>query len=167
MFGKETQASISDWATDTFGPASSNARVAARANEELAELLRVLTVAPDSPKVMEKAADTVIVLYRLAARMGQELRLYINPIMNPESPLRWAAWASDRLARALVFFAEDDDSPDAFTPLQGCVTMLGSLAHQMGKDLAAEIDRKMAVNRAREWRLDGSGHGYHVRDKEA
>jgi hypothetical protein len=45
--------------------------------------------------------------------------------------------------------------------------MLGSLAHQMGKDLAAEIDRKMAVNRAREWRLDGSGHGYHVRDKEA
>jgi hypothetical protein len=57
MFSKETQATISDWATDIFGPASSNARVAARANEELAELLRVLTVAPESPKALEEAAD--------------------------------------------------------------------------------------------------------------
>jgi hypothetical protein len=165
MFGKETQATISDWATDIFGPASSNARVAARANEELAELLRVLTADPESPKALEEAADVVIVLYRLAARMGQELRLHINPIMNPESPLRWAAWASDRLARALVFFAEDDDSGFAFNRTQECVTMLTSMAHQMGKDLAAEIDRKMAVNRTREWRLDGSGYGYHVRER--
>jgi hypothetical protein len=35
----EDQESISAWADQTFGPASSNARVAARANEVMAELL--------------------------------------------------------------------------------------------------------------------------------
>jgi hypothetical protein len=38
----EDQESISAWADQTFGPASSNARVAAKANEEMAELLRAL-----------------------------------------------------------------------------------------------------------------------------
>ena len=88
----ETQATISTWANDTFGPSGSNARVAARANEEMAELLRALT-ADD--------ADVLIVLYRLATRLGV--------------------------------------------------------------DLYAEVDRKMSINRAREWKLDATGHGYHVR----
>ena len=38
----EDQESMSAWADQTFGPASSNARVAARANEGMAELLRAL-----------------------------------------------------------------------------------------------------------------------------
>lgn len=99
----ENQRSISNWANETFGPAGSNARVAARANEELAELLRALTADDEHPKAAEEVADTVIILYRLATRLGI--------------------------------------------------------------DLHAEIDRKMAVNRAREWKLDNTGHGYHVRDK--
>lgn len=99
----ENQRTISNWANETFGPAGSNARVAARANEELAELLRALTADDDHPKAAEEVADTVIILYRLATRLGI--------------------------------------------------------------DLHDEIDRKMAVNRAREWKLDNTGHGYHVRDK--
>lgn len=99
----ENQQTISNWANETFGPAGSNARVAARANEELAELLRALTTDDDHPKAAEEVADTVIVLYRLAARLGI--------------------------------------------------------------DLHAEIDRKMAINRTREWKLDRTGQGYHVRDK--
>jgi protein gp37 len=31
--------------------------------------------------------------------------------------------------------------------------------------MLSEIDRKMAINRLRKWNLDGTGHGYHVRDK--
>ena len=96
----ETQASISLWAEETFGPAGSNVRVAARANEEMAELLRALAVDDADPKAGEEVADIVIVLYRLAARLGV--------------------------------------------------------------DLHAEIDRKMVKNRSREWKLDGTGHGYHV-----
>jgi NTP pyrophosphatase (non-canonical NTP hydrolase) len=99
----ETQKTISAWATETFGPVGTNVRVAIRANEEMAELLRALSVDDNSPKAAEEIADILIVLYRVAERLG-------------------------------------------------C-------------DLLAEVDRKMAVNRLRKWNRDGSGHGYHVRDK--
>jgi NTP pyrophosphatase (non-canonical NTP hydrolase) len=99
----ETQQSISDWAEEAFGPVGSNARVAARANEEMAELLRALTADDRHPKAAEEMADVVIVLARLATRLGVELTI--------------------------------------------------------------EVERKMAVNRAREWKRDGTGHGYHVRDR--
>lgn len=101
----ETQDSITQWATDTFGPASSNARVAARANEEMAELLRCLTANDTHPKAAEELADVVIVFCRLATRLGV--------------------------------------------------------------DIWEQVDRKMARNRKREWKLTNDGHGYHVRDKTA
>lgn len=99
----ETQDSISVWANETFGPSGSNIRVAARANEEMAELLRALSVDDHHPKAAEEMADVVIVLYRLAWRLGVDLHF--------------------------------------------------------------EIDRKMTLNRKREWKQDGSGHGYHVRPR--
>jgi len=99
----ESQHTISQWANQTFGPVGSNARVAARANEEMAELLRALTVDDASPKAAEEIADIFIVLYRLGERLGVNLH--------------------------------------------------------------DEIDRKMKTNRLRKWNRDGSGHGYHVRDK--
>lgn len=98
----ETQLSVAKWADETFGPVSSNARIAARANEEMAELLRALTADDTHPKAAEEVADIVIVLYRLMRNLGV--------------------------------------------------------------DLLSEIDRKMAVNRNRQWMLDATGHGYHVRD---
>lgn len=100
---RENQVSIALWAGQTFGEAGSNARVAARSNEEMAELLRKLTVDDAHSEAPEEIADVVIVLFRLAERMGV--------------------------------------------------------------DLLAEIDAKMKINRARVWRTDGSGHGYHVREK--
>lgn len=100
---RETQETCAAWAKSVFGPTGSNARVAARANEEMAELLRALTVEDGNPKAIEEMADVVIVLYSLAARMGFDLH-------------------------------------DA-------------------------IDEKMKINRSREWKSDGSGHGYHLRDK--
>ena len=70
----ETQFSISQWAESVFGSSGSNASVAARANEEMAELLRALTIDDgDVAKAAEEMADVVIVLYRLAERMGVHL----------------------------------------------------------------------------------------------
>jgi len=46
---KETQETISQWAEETFGPVGSNASVAARANQEMSELLRALTSNDDNP----------------------------------------------------------------------------------------------------------------------
>ncbi len=103
---KENQDTITGWANATFGPAGSNARVAARANEEMAELLRALTVDDNHPKAAEEVADVVIILYRLASRLGV--------------------------------------------------------------DLLEEVDRKMDVNRAREWKLDNTGHVRYIKaDNEA
>jgi NTP pyrophosphatase (non-canonical NTP hydrolase) len=98
----ETQETISKWAEETFGPAGSNFSVAARANQEMAELLTALASDDNHPKAVEEMADIVIVMMRGAERLGL--------------------------------------------------------------DLMAEIDRKMAINRARSWRLTGTGHGYHVKD---
>jgi len=102
---KETTQSVADWADEVFGAAPDAARIAARANEEMAELLRAATSGKDGAALAEEAADVVIVLMRLVRD-------------------------------------------------QGC-------------DLFQEIDRKMEINRGREWKQDATGHGYHVRDKSA
>lgn len=100
---RETQATISRWAEETFGPAGSNARAISRANREMAELLEHVTSDDRHPEAAEEIADIVIVLSRVMTRLGV--------------------------------------------------------------DLQTEIDRKMAKNRARKWRLDGTGHGYHVKEE--
>jgi NTP pyrophosphatase (non-canonical NTP hydrolase) len=96
---KETQQTVSEWIENTFGPVGSNARVVARANEEMAELVRSVAIDDNHPDLGEEMADVLICLYRLAARTGV--------------------------------------------------------------DLGEEVDKKMAVNRARRWEMDGSGCGYH------
>lgn len=98
----DRQAEIAAWADETFGPAPSKARIAARANEEMAELLRHTTADGDPAAITEEAADVVIILFRLA--------------------------------------------------------------RECGVDLMQAVDAKMAKNRQRVWKLDGTGHGYHVRE---
>lgn len=93
---RETQAGIAQWRRDTFGDNITNARLAARANREMSELLGKLTLDPAHPGAAEEVADVVIVL---------------------------------------------------------C-----SVMDRLGADLLDEVDRKMAVNRAREWVVaDGDG----------
>lgn len=85
----ESQMSISMWAEQTFGPVSSNARVAARANEEMAELLRALTADDNHPKAPEEIADILIVLYRLANRMGVDIHNEVNRKMEINRARKW------------------------------------------------------------------------------
>jgi hypothetical protein len=166
MMINETQESISEWAEEAFGPVSSNARVAARANEELAELLRALSTDDNSPKAAEEAADVAIVLYRLRARMG------FAPAFVKQSPdflavnnLHAATGANYGMEHLLRLLARDDGHANAEYFIRLVFVGLNELAARMGFNLAEEVDRKMAVNRSRVWNLDGSGHGYHVREK--
>ena len=85
----ETQEGISQWADDTFGVVGSNARVAARANEEMAELLRALTADDTHPKAAEEVADIVIILYRLATRLGIDLHGEIDRKMAVNRDRVW------------------------------------------------------------------------------
>lgn len=41
--------------------------------------------------------------------------------------------------------------------------VLYGVAHMRRFDLRAEVDKKMAVNRARKWAVRGDGTGYHVK----
>ena len=45
------------------------------------------------------------------------------------------------------------------------VITLFRLARNMGFDLLDEVDKKMAINRKRRWKLDGTGHGYHIKEE--
>jgi NTP pyrophosphatase (non-canonical NTP hydrolase) len=42
--------------------------------------------------------------------------------------------------------------------------VLYGVAGMRGLDLHAEVDRKMAVNRARRWKANGDGTGYHIKE---
>ena len=99
---RETQATIEAWRASVFGPASSPARLAARANVEMAELISELA-AGNTSKAPSEVADVLIVLY--------------------------------------------------------------GVAQALGVDLHAEVDKKMAINRGRKWKVAGDGTGHHVRDK--
>jgi NTP pyrophosphatase (non-canonical NTP hydrolase) len=115
---QETQESISKWAEDTFGPVGCNLRVAVRALEEMIELLYILCPRQradlqlliesieidsislrqasgtasniDDPKAGEEMADVIIVLSRLADRMGSNLGLEVNKKMAINRSRTWA-----------------------------------------------------------------------------
>lgn len=89
---REDQRSISVWAEETFGVATSNVRTAARANEEMAELIRALSIDDSNPDAITEIADVVIVLYRLADRMGVDLHAVIDAKMQLN---RSRVWESD------------------------------------------------------------------------
>jgi NTP pyrophosphatase (non-canonical NTP hydrolase) len=92
----ETQSTITAWITETFGePAgklsnpAGKLSIAARANEEMAELIMALAIGEGSPKVIEECADIVILLYQLAERMGHDLHTAINAKMAVNRAREW------------------------------------------------------------------------------
>jgi NTP pyrophosphatase (non-canonical NTP hydrolase) len=47
-----------------------------------------------------------------------------------------------------------------------CAIVLDVLAERRGVDLRAEVDKKMSINRARRWRANRDGTGYHTTEDE-
>ena len=153
----ENQRSITRWANEEFGIPSSLARVAARVNEEMSELLRSATAIEG-----ERAARIEAALRNL---VGQIEELSDDITDAAETDRAWEeVWARKLAAEAAL--APADYSPVLKEAADVAIVMarLGSMA---GGDIDQEVDRKMAVNRARRWEKDGTGHGYHVRDKAA
>lgn len=87
---RETQDSITRWARATFGAKISNARIGARANTEMAELLRELAQSKPNPaKVAEEVADVVIVLMRLLSQLGITLASAVDRKMATNRKRKW------------------------------------------------------------------------------
>ncbi len=166
----EIQQSISQWVEETFGPAGSNLRCATRANEKMAELLKALSTDENHSKACEEAADVVIVLMRLATRMGIDLDSEIRDIvLSPDesqwTTLRRATGANEELSRGVRRLADNDIHPYASESVAMVCLLMDRLVRAMGGDLGCEIDRKMITNRARSWKSDGTGQGYHIPNK--
>lgn len=89
----ETQQSCSAWARETFGgrPEATVARVAARANEEMAELLTIATSKAPYRGLAYEAADVVIVLYHLAGIAGFDLHKAIDEKMEINRKRKWTS----------------------------------------------------------------------------
>ncbi|MBP9863409.1 MAG: hypothetical protein KBD62_36020 [Kofleriaceae bacterium] len=73
-----------------------------------------------------------------------------------------AVRANEEMAELLTAL-QGTDREKALEECADVVIVLYRLATYLGGSLRMEIDRKMEINRAREWRLDGNGHGYHVK----
>lgn len=82
------------------------------------------------------------------------------------SNARAIARANREMAELLEHVTADDLHPEAAEEIADIVIVLSRVMTRLGVDLQAEVDRKMATNRARKWRLDGTGHGYHVKDDD-
>lgn len=76
-------------------------------------------------------------------------------------PMRAAVRANEEMAELLVMSATGNHAmiPEECADIAIC---LARLCDVYGVDLFLEIDRKMAVNRARNWKRDGTGCGYHT-----
>lgn len=75
------QDKINRWAEETFGAVGSNVSIAARANQEMAELLRCLTADDNHEKAAEEVADVVIVLLRLLGKLNTTLETEVEKKM--------------------------------------------------------------------------------------
>lgn len=74
--------------------------------------------------------------------------------------------AVERASEEMVELHEEADGgadPDKMiVEAADVVIILMRFAQSIGRDLKAAVNAKMAVNRARKWNSDGTGHGYHV-----
>ena len=93
----------------------------------------------------------------------QSITAWQDDVFGPTTP--WLAYCrmADEVAELEEVFTRGRDI-DHNKSLEECADvyiMLVRVAEALGGDLQAEVDRKMAINRARSWDVDGNGHGQH------
>jgi hypothetical protein len=166
---RETQESIAIWADAAFGVAPKLLRILARANEEMAELLRAVTSSKTPHEIATEAADVAIVLARVGKIVGNDLIALCGVQVrernwNGAEVEKTATRANHMLSHAMLLtsYSEKEDPRPVFY-LERTMIHLAIVVASVRLDLGSYIDAKMAVNRMRVWKRDGTGHGYHIR----
>lgn len=160
-----TQAAIVTWADRTFGPSTDMRRLVARANEEMSELIRLITSPePDPDKIAEECADIAIALCRCAAPVNYDMTEVFQLDVLTGGIYSSAVKANGLLAFLLERLdVRNVERPENIGRLIGNIIIkMAEICRSVGRCLSDAIDRKMAINYARHWRTDGTGHGYHV-----
>lgn len=84
---------------------------------------------------------------------------------EPGTEARVATRAAEEMVEVLRAVTSDAPREKVLEEIADTVIVLARLAARHGGDLWVEVEKKMAVNRTRKWEKDGTGHGYHVRDR--
>jgi hypothetical protein len=168
----ETQATVAMWADATLGAVMNPVSHVTRAMKEMAELAMCLANDPADPHAVEEAADVVIVLTRLAEKFGVDIIAGArDQRLQWVSPLSGEQWAESAAVDLAMLWDSDlygsEDREPAVDMLLNVVACLDGFLVSRGADLREEITKKMAINRRRQWRLDGHGHGYHLKPHES
>ncbi len=154
----ETQSTIAAWADAAFGEVRTPRSSVARALKEMVEL--VACVVDGDGDAVSEAADVVICLTRLGRWAGVDVIAAAREELMPSGgPVENVSAAAAALVQLLVI---DLASPLFSRRLLHIVGLLNEFATSRGASLGVAIDEKMAINRRRQWRRDGHGHGYHL-----
>lgn len=134
---REDQGTVSRWAEETFGAIDG-------------------TRADSLPRLVEACSK----LFAAAKKM-----VYRTPSGDaPGGNLRVAVRALEEMAELVEKLVSNDGDPLARPEIADVFIILMRLADRLGGDVLADVDAKMTINRARTWKPDGTGHGYHVRE---
>jgi hypothetical protein len=157
----EDQISVAKWHATVFGELASDICVLICAIGEMSGLLRTLAENDVTPEATEKAADVMIVLYRLAHRMGFSMRTEAEtaPYMPIEGDtyLAFAAASNVYLAQALVRMTQHKHPEYTIELIALAARTLERMVADRGGNLDEAVDAKMRINRQRV--AKEAGHG--------
>lgn len=169
----ETDDTIAAWADATFGPIDSPASGILRAMEEAVELRQAIRRGLPAEAVALEIADVAICLVRpmQAMQIDPPLRIAedlgtVAAVCHDDDPRHLSRCLFLGLTEAEDCLARDGigTAADAADEITGVVHHLHALALlYCPGGLSAAVAAKMAINRRREWRLDRTGHGSHVK----
>lgn len=96
------------------------------------------------------------------AETWQSISDWCDETFGPASPLRMAARANEEMAE-LIDKASRAETYNEDVLIEAADVVI-CLARFPG--IWDAVERKMAINRARTWRLTGEGTGYHIAQKD-
>lgn len=89
---------------------------------------------------------------------------WIDDTFGESTRERSSVRANEEMAELLTAVHDGSPAAKVIDECADVVICLVRVCAQHGGDLFTAIEHKMEVNRSREWSLDGTGCGYHVKD---
>ena len=117
-----------------------------------------------------QAADTIERLTTL--QTGREQALENSATVNQwvaeafgatDNEFRRVSRCNEEMSELITAIASDLASDKIAEEAADVAILLHLICARRGRDLGKEVDRKMAINRKREWAVDETGCGYHVK----
>lgn len=156
----ETQKTIHEWATGTFGPSTALDRLV-RCNVEAAELLSAVHVGADWTLVQDELADVQIIFMQV--KEGLNFSCPSNDWdFIPVSSTQLAFELCHELSRLGAQLGSGLGLDQVWEQIHVVQDVIHHLAHNLRADLDKAVDDKMVINRARGWAKLPSGRYQHT-----